>query len=156
MKISIAETPEEFRRFCDLLAEYEDDLPPDLRHGESGEERAEAAAHFGPPNAAFLATAGADDAGCVALMRLDEDTAIIKRLYVRHAFRGRGVARLLMDALMERARSQSYRRIVLDTNREKLEAAYKLYLSLGFIECEAYGSVDYACPTFMELRLIPA
>ena len=43
--------------------------------------------------------------------------------------------------------------VVLDTHAERLPAAYGLYLSLGFSDCDAYGTVDYACPTYMELRL---
>jgi hypothetical protein len=50
-------------------------------------------------------------------------------------------------------RESGYRRVVLDTDKERLRAAYELYGSLGFSECEPYGPVDYASPTFMELRL---
>jgi GNAT superfamily N-acetyltransferase len=92
--------------------------------------------------------------GCVALDERDAATGVVKRLYVKPSFRGHGVARALMDDLLAAARERGYTRVILDTNREQLEAAYKLYLSMGFTEYEACEEgVDYACPTFMELKL---
>lgn len=74
-------------------------------------------------------------------------------MFVQTAYRGRGLARALMEALIEAARGSGFTRIVLDTDREQLNAAYQLYRSLGFTDCEPYGEVDYETPTFMELRL---
>jgi len=64
-------------------------------------------------------------------------------------------ADITIDGGYIRARAGRLRgaRLVLDTARERLRAAYELYRSLGFRECEPYGAVDYRCPTFMELRL---
>jgi GNAT superfamily N-acetyltransferase len=87
----------------------------------------------------------------VALYELDASTAIVKKLYVRPAFRKLGLARSMLLLLLERARESGYIRIVLDTQRERLAAAYRLYCDIGFTECEPYGEVDYASPTFMEL-----
>jgi GNAT superfamily N-acetyltransferase len=84
---------------------------------------------------------------------LDPDTALLLRLFVRPARRGLGAARLLTKAAITHARESAYRRIVLDTNREQLEPAYRLYESLGFVECEPFAEVSYECPTFMELLL---
>jgi hypothetical protein len=51
---------------------------------------------------------------------------------------------------------ERYARIALDTERERLPAAYALYASLGFRDCEPYGPVSYENPTFMELPLSQA
>ncbi|MBV8196853.1 MAG: GNAT family N-acetyltransferase, partial [Candidatus Eremiobacteraeota bacterium] len=67
--------------------------------------------------------------------------------------RGVGAARLLTTAAIEFARQRGRRRVVLDTHKEQLPAAYALYRSLGFADCSPYESVSYACPTFMELIL---
>jgi putative acetyltransferase len=73
---------------------------------------------------------------------------------VQPAFRQHGVARALIDDLVAAARDRGYVRIVLDTDREQLAAAYRFYTTYGFKECAPYvEAVGYACPTFMELPL---
>jgi len=130
--------------FYELIAEYEASLSPELRH-----------AKLEPFVATFMASLDGQPCGCLALDERDATTGIVKRLYVSPSFRGHGIARALMDALIATARDRGYARVILDTNREQLAAAYQLYLSMGFTEyaasCE--DDVSYACPTFMELRL---
>jgi GNAT superfamily N-acetyltransferase len=142
LTVRVADGPEDRQYFADLVMEYETTLPPDLRHAEIGLS----------PQAAIIAFIDGMPCGCVALWDLD-DAAIMKRLYVRSTFRNRGVARGLLEKFLAAARELGYRRIVLDTDRKRMPAAYALYRALGFEDCEPYGPVDYASPTFMELRL---
>ena len=142
----------DFRRLYDLFVEYEADLPPGLRHG-AVPEILELRATYARQNAAFLATLEGEVVGCVAVREIDTETAVMLRLFVNPASRGHGAARLLVNATIEHARSGGYRRIVLDTNKEQLMPAYRLYRSLGFQECEPFATVTYECPTFMELLL---
>lgn len=143
---------EDFRRLRDLFEAYEADLPPALRHGAvPGVE--ELAQTFAGSNAAFLASIGDDDAGCVAVRAFDANTAQLRHLFVAPRHRGFGAARLLTVTAIEFARRQAYDRIVLDTNKEQLQPAYLLYCSLGFHECEPFATVTYECPTYMELAL---
>ncbi len=129
--------------FYTLIAEYEASLPPELRH-----------AKLEPFTVAFMASLDGAPCGCLALGERDARTGIVKRLYVKPSFRGHGVARALMDELLATARERGYTRVILDTNREELAAAYQLYLSMGFSEyAGADEGVEYACPTFMELKL---
>lgn len=146
---------EEFARFKDLVLEYEASLPEDLRHRQFTREVGDIARHYGPPNAAFVATVNEAAAGCVALTMLDGTTAVVKKMYVPPEYRNQGIARALMAALTDYARGRGVTRLVLDTARERLQAAYALYRSLGFRECQPYGEVDYRCPTFMEMFLEP-
>ncbi len=142
----------DFERFHALLIEYENALPPDLRHG-AVPDLGHVEAAYGDGGAAFLATVDDVAAGGVGVVDRDPSTAIVQRLYVTPAHRNLGIARRLVAAAIEFARGKQYRRVVLDTDRERLRAAYELYRSFGFSECEPYGVVDYATPTFMELRL---
>jgi GNAT superfamily N-acetyltransferase len=137
-----------------LLRAYEDELPADLRHG-SVPEREEVARMYGSPNAAYLARRGTKAIGCIGMVRLDAQSALVQRLYVDPAYRGLGAARALVETVIASCRAQQYGRIVLDTDRERLSAAYRLYASLGFRLCAPYGEVEYATPTFMELPLGP-
>lgn len=135
-----------------LLTEYEQALPADLRHG-SVPDVARLRLVYGGRSAAFLARLDGVTAGCIGVIEHAPPTAVVQRLYVNPAHRSLGIARSLAGAAIEFARSQRYERVVLDTDRDRLRAAYELYRSLGFTICEPYGPVDYRCPTFMELRL---
>jgi GNAT superfamily N-acetyltransferase len=144
----------EFQRLYELFVEYEADLPLHLRHG-TVPEVVELRESYAAQNAAFLATLEGDAVGCVAVRQFDAHTALLLRLFVRPSGRGLGAARSLVNATIEHARSGGYRRIVLDTNKQQLMPAYRLYRSLGFDECEPFATVTYECPTFMELLLRP-
>ncbi len=141
-----------FLEFLDLLVEYERGLPILLRHGREPDLRTVRKA-YDEPNAGFTAAVDNVVAGCVAVTRHDDSTAIVKRLYVRPGFRERGVGRVLVTGAIEFCRERNYERVALDTEREVLPAAYRLYAALGFTDCEPYGTVAYDTPTFMELRL---
>ena len=149
-EITIAADAATFRRFAALTAEYEQMLPPDLRHENFTTESADIEGAYGYPNAAFVATTDGKACGCVAFARLDARTAVVKKMYVRPEFRGRGIARALMQAVEIEARRRGLERLVLDTERDVLREAYNLYVTLGFTDCGPYGEVDYATPTFME------
>ena len=141
-----------FRQLLELLVEYERSLPPSLRHGDEP-ALAGIRSAYAEPNAAFLARVDAVAAGCIAVTRLDARTSVVQRLYVRPRARNRGLARALVTSAIDFCRSRGYARVVLDTERERLPAAYALYASMGFTICEAYGAVAYDDATFMELRL---
>ncbi len=146
MPTSIVRSHEERKQLSELVAEYEESLPPDLRHDY-------VPVSDGSANVAMLATLDGDAAGCVFVTHFDDESAIIQRLYVRPNARGHGLARALMNDAAEHARGRGYRRLVLDTDKGQLQAAYQLYLSLGFAECAPFGPVSYEHPTYMELPL---
>ncbi len=103
--------------------------------------------------AAFLADIAGHAIGCVAVSELDARTGVIMRLFVRPESRGAGAARALVLRALEFLETEGYNRVVLDTDKERLPAAYRLYGSLGFTECGPYARVSYPCPTFMERRI---
>jgi putative acetyltransferase len=138
-----------------LLERYQAELPADLRVDDLEGELEELAQRY-PPSSAELLLAHEDGeaAGCVIVHSLDALTLEIRRLYVEPKFRGSGAGRALMEAAIAFARTRPARRIVLDTERDHLRGAYKLYLSLGFVECAPYATAKYANPTYMELPLL--
>ncbi|MFY1687305.1 GNAT family N-acetyltransferase [Plantactinospora sp. WMMB782] len=78
---------------------------------------------------------------CGAIRALDRDTAEIRRMYVRPAYRGQGLARQLLGALEELALRSGHTVLRLETGSH-LPGAIQLYLSSGYAEIPVYG--DYA------------
>jgi ribosomal protein S18 acetylase RimI-like enzyme len=80
----------------------------------------------------------------------------MKRLFVRAAFRGRALGRLLAERLVAEAAALGYTRMLLDTVPARMTGAVRLYCALGFREVSAY----YDTPpvpgvSYMELELPP-
>ena len=94
-------------------------------------------AYSPPAGCLLLAELGGLPAGCVALRALDGARCEMKRLYVRAAFRGAGLAGILVEHVIERARAQGYREMYLDT-MPKMRAARLMYDMLGFKACAPY------------------
>ncbi|HEY6327149.1 MAG TPA: GNAT family N-acetyltransferase [Candidatus Cybelea sp.] len=141
-----------FLAFHELLVEYEADLPLVLRHG-SVPSVGELERSYRGRSAAFLADVAGRAVGCVAVSELDARTGVIVRLFVQPESRGAGAARALVLRALEFLEGNGYSRVVLDTDKEQLPAAYRLYGSLGFTECGPYTTVSYPSPTFMEREI---
>jgi DNA-binding MarR family transcriptional regulator len=93
---------------------------------------------YRPPQGRFL-IAWSDDlpVGCVCLRALDASTAEIKRLWVDASARGQGLARRIMAAIEDEARTMGYRHLRLDTN-SALTEAIALYRATGWTPIPAY------------------
>lgn len=93
---------------------------------------------YRPPHGSFL-VAWSDDlpVGCVSLRPLDALTAEIKRLWVHSSARGQGLARRLMSAIEDEARTMGHRYLKLDTN-SALTEAITLYRNSGWVDIDPY------------------
>ena len=69
--------------------------------------------------------------GCGMTHAIDSQTSEVKRVFVSDMARGKGLAGVLCQALMDQARLDGFTRVVLDTSRS-LIAAQRLYARLGF------------------------
>jgi GNAT superfamily N-acetyltransferase len=96
----------------------------------------------GPGRGAFVVGRLGGIAVACGGVRLCEEmtprTAEVKRMFVDPAARGRGVARQVLAALKERARSLGARRLVLETGARQPEAL-ALYRRAGFLPIEPFG-----------------
>jgi ribosomal protein S18 acetylase RimI-like enzyme len=102
--------------------------------------------------ALFVAWSAATAAGTIALRRLDDRSGEIKRLYIRPAFRGRGLGRHLVENVIERARGMGYQALYADT-LPSMTDALTLYARLGFEQVQAYA--EDPTPGAVFLRLEP-
>lgn len=126
----------------DIFREYAAGLGVDLCFQSFDAELAGLPGDYAPPRGSLiLAVIENQIAGCVALRPLDNvdypNAAEMKRLYVRKAFRGFGLGRQLVEAVMDTARQAGYDSILLDT-LDDMEAARALYDELGFEDIPPY------------------
>ncbi len=105
-----------------------------------------------PRGGLWLARAEEVGVGCVALRPLDAAVAEVKRMYVAAAWRGRGVGRALLEALLDGARARGYQTLRLGTLHD-MTAAQSLYQSLGFTPIERYRPDELIDTRFFELSL---
>ena len=93
---------------------------------------------FMPPDGRLLLAQ--DDgflSGCVCLKKMRANIGEVKRLYVKPAFRGKGIGKMLVGTLLEEARKAGYGSIRLDSTRY-MTNAHDLYRSFGFQEIAPY------------------
>ena len=140
--LDIPNTPEELDGLRQLFQEYAAQLGVDLCFQNFAQELRELPGEYAAPRGALLvARVGNTLAGCCALRPLDTtdypNAAEMKRLFVRPAYRGLGLGRLLAEGILDAARQSGYDCVLLDT-LDDMEAARALYEELGFEEVPPY------------------
>jgi len=93
--------------------------------------------------------------GTCGLAGLADDHEELKSMRTDPAYRGRGVARRLLEVIIDDARRRGVRRISLETgSADFFGAARRLYTSVGFVECGPFGHyVEDPHSTFMTMGL---
>ena len=154
MALVPAVSPAAIAEVRELFLEYAKSLGFSLCFQSFDKELAELPGDYAPPEGRLLlARCDGQPAGCVALHRLEPGVAEMKRLYVRPGFRGKGLGRVLAQAVVEEARVIGYRRIRLDTVEPVMKDAVKLYRLMGFKEIAPYRANPIPGALYMELEL---
>ena len=140
--IRLAEGAADIAAIRELFADYQTDIGIDLCFQGFDDELAALPGDYAPPaGALLLATVDGQPAGCCALRPLLNtdhlDACEMKRLFVRRAFRGFGLGRLLVERIMTLGQLAGYTTILLDTLSD-MEAARALYQEAGFVEVAPY------------------
>jgi GNAT superfamily N-acetyltransferase len=79
-------------------------------------------------------------AACIGYRELSPQICEMKRLFVRPAFRGTGLGKMMVSALVEHAAMAGYSRICLET-AQFMKGAMRLYEGAGFEPCEPYYAI---------------
>ncbi|HEX8368929.1 MAG TPA: GNAT family N-acetyltransferase [Pyrinomonadaceae bacterium] len=156
MEIEIiqAETPAQIEQTRALFREYEAWLGMSLCFQNFDEEIAHLPGKYAKPDGRlFLASVDENLAGCIALRKLQEGICEMKRLFVREDFRGQKIGIILIEKLIEEAKTIGYRKMRLDTYPPKMAKAVKLYESHGFREIPPYYHNPYGEVLYLEKEL---
>jgi putative acetyltransferase len=84
-----------------------------------------------PGGQILFATIGGEAVGCCALMLEAEREYEVAKMAVTPRYRGRGIGRKLLEAIVGEGRRMGAKRLHLDTN-SKLKDAIHLYEAIGF------------------------
>ncbi len=115
-----------------LLKEYASSLGREFSLQDFARELAELPGAYAPPaGALLLARCDGRLAGCVALRPLEGGACQMRRLFVRHQFRGKGVGKRLAVAVIEAARDAGHTLMRLDV-APWMEEAIAMYHAMGF------------------------
>jgi putative acetyltransferase len=154
MKLIQAQTTEDIDTVRQLFREYSDWLQIDLCFQNFEKELADLPGDYAAPDGRLLLAY--DDSqlvGCVALRRIDKDVCEMKRLFLREEFRGKGLGRTLIQAIIREAKQAGYERMRLDTLPPKMDDAIALYRYYGFRQIAPYYDNPVSGAIFMELDL---
>jgi len=137
-----AQSQDDLRAIRELFVDYQADLGIDLCFQGFAAELQDLPGEYAPPTGSLLlALVDGAPAGCVALRPLPNTDHLnaceMKRLFVRRAFRGFGLGRLLVDRIMTQGHLAGYTTMLLDTLSD-METARALYQEAGFVEVAPY------------------
>jgi putative acetyltransferase len=168
LSFSQASSPTQVAQARELFLEYAQSLGFSLCFQNFDEELAGLPGGYAPPDGCLLlAEYEGQLAGCVALHKLDARTEAesdgnlvvgsgvceMKRLYLRPAFRGKGLGRIIADRIIAEARQIGYKHLRLDTVEPVMKDAVVMYRRLGFREIAPYCNNPMPGALYMELVL---
>lgn len=141
----------------ELFIDYQSDIGIDLSFQGFDEELQDLPGDYAHPlGVLLLALVDGAPAGCVAFRPLPNsdypNACEMKRLFVRRAFRGFGLGKLLVDDILTRAVQAGYSAMLLDTLRE-METARALYQEVGFEEVPPYYHSPLAGAHYLKVDL---
>lgn len=125
-------SPDAMQLIEELQAHLGAQYPVESQHGYSIEQLLRERVAF------FVARLAGDVAGCGGVQHYTDGYGELKRMYVRPAFRGRGVARALLERLAAQALRDGAAALRLETGIHQHEAI-ALYVSAGFREIGPFG-----------------
>lgn len=149
----IANTSHEFESAKKLFEEYALSLSVDLSFQNFSRELETIQNQYGKPEGALLLACDGDVfVGCSGVRKLDQDTAELKRMYVKNEYRGYHIGINLLQRSIELAKELGYKIIRLDT-LENMTKAQQLYSSFGFYEIPSYRFNPLPGTIYMEKQL---
>jgi len=153
LKIKEALTKALIEQARELFVEYVDYLGINLEFQNFKEELKNLPGDYSlPEGTILLAYYNSKLAGCVALRKFENNICEMKRLFVRSEFRGKGIGKVLVEQIIDKASRIGYKFMRLDT-LSFMKEAITLYLSLGFKEIKSYRYNPFEDAKYFQLNL---
>jgi ribosomal protein S18 acetylase RimI-like enzyme len=155
LRIYPAETETDLDLIRELFREYQEWLGVDLCFQGFEEELKSLPGVYAPPWGRLYLVGdehSGETVGCVAFRPRDDGRCEMKRLYVRDAWKGRGLGRELAELTLKQAKAAGHTHMCLDTLGH-LTSAIGLYRSMGFQEIEAYYDNPLDDVRYLEIEL---
>lgn len=131
-------TDEEYAAAASLFKEYAAWLNIDLGFQHFDQELNELKSMYALPDGGIiLCKDGNEFIGCVGVRKIDEETAELKRMYIRGAYQNKGLGKSLLEEAFAIAKKCGYESIRLDTLNTMI-SAMNFYKKNGFTETPPY------------------
>ncbi|MEO8541683.1 MAG: GNAT family N-acetyltransferase [bacterium] len=128
-------------------------LKPTRAAVETSIELDDLAGYYAFPSGLFLiGRVEGEAAGTAGIRFLDDETAELKRVWVRPAYRGSGLAQALLARALDGARALGATRVVLETEPRIMAKALNLYRQNGFRERDGYSPLSQSVPTVLTMQ----
>ena len=137
------------------MQQYFDELDERFEQGfDPGDALTSGLESMAPPTGSFvLATDGTATVGCGGVQTIGYGIGEVKRMWVSHDARRRGLGKALLQRLEEECRRLGHHTVRLDTNSQ-LPQAVAMYRNADYVEIERYNDNPYP-DHFFEKRLTP-
>lgn len=126
------DTPDAIQLIEELEGELDGFYPNESRHGYSVEKLIQLNVEF------FVTRKDGVPAGCGGIQFFGKEYGEVKRMYVRPAFRGFGLAKLMLEQLSNHAKENGVYVLRLETGIHQKDAI-ALYRDWGFKEIAHFG-----------------
>ena len=139
-----------YQEYNELLLRTDPDFEACLAMQNFEREIEDLPVKYAPPQSMLLIVYEGDvPAACAGIKYFDPGICELKRMYVRPAFRNRGLGRQLCELMFQEAQQRGYEKMYLDT-MPGLASAVRMYRGFGFYEIAKYypnpvENVIYLC-----------
>lgn len=146
-------TNEQYAAAAKLFEEYSKWLGIDLCFQGFSEELSDLRHMYAVPHGGIiLCEMNKQFVGCVAVRRIDDSRAELKRMYVQPQQQQKGIGSVLLDEALLLAKECGYKKIQLDT-LSTMTPAMNLYLKNGFVEIPPYYNNPIETAVYFEKSL---
>jgi putative acetyltransferase len=145
-----ADTDREFAAAARLFSEYAAAININLDFQHFEEELKTLQQMYAAPQGGIILCREEDVyIACVAVRKINEEVAELKRMFVQPQYQGKGTGKVLLEKSLALARQCGYKKIRLDT-LNYMHPAIELYKAHGFYEIPAYYHNPIATAVYFE------
>lgn len=148
-----ANTDEDYINAALLFKEYAAWLNIDLRFQQFDDELLKLKTMYGSPvGGIILCKIENEFIACVGIRKIDNNTAELKRMFVKPTYQKQGIGKILLRIAIQLAETRNYKTIRLDTLNH-MTTAISLYKNHGFYEIPPYYHNPNKTALYFEMKL---